>query len=91
MPACTAAKANFRGADLRGAFLRSAVFEGADFSEADLRDANVGRANLRDTVLKGADLRCVGADEADLHGAVADAGTRWPDGFKPSDHGVRVE
>ena len=91
MPACTAENTDFTGVDLRGAFMRSAIFEGANFTRADLRGASVGRANLRGAKLSGADLRCEGLMEADLGGAVADAYTHWPEGYRPIERGVQFE
>jgi hypothetical protein len=57
-------------ADLQGASLDRANLQGAYLGHADLVRASLGGANLQ-----GMDL------EAKLQGAVADAATRWPDGW----------
>lgn len=82
------------GARLSAARLVDAALAGTDLSDATLRDAALGRADLssadlRRTDLAGADLRGANLNGARLSAAVADASTRWPDGFAPAEHGVR--
>jgi hypothetical protein len=63
----------FAGANLEGAVLRNATLAGATLTGALLRDAD----------LRGADLSAADLADADLTGVLADAATRWPDGFTP--------
>ncbi|MEV5719052.1 pentapeptide repeat-containing protein [Amycolatopsis mediterranei] len=63
----------FAGANLEGAVLRNATLAGATLTGALLRDAD----------LRGADLGTADLADADLTGALADATTRWPEGFTP--------
>lgn len=72
------ARSRLGNTSLRGANLTGAVLTGSDLTGADLREARLAAADLRDT-----DLRTVR-----LSGARADASTRWPAGFAPSEHGV---
>jgi hypothetical protein len=79
LPSARLANAVLAGTDLSNATLRGAVLKGADLVGADLRHAD----------LSGADLRATTLTDARLSAAVADASTRWPDGFVPTEHGVR--
>ncbi|WP_433077106.1 pentapeptide repeat-containing protein [Dactylosporangium sp. CA-052675] len=85
---CGLTRARLRKADLRDCLLGDADLRQAELDGADLRGADLGGADLRGTDLRGTDLR--GADLATvrLDGAVADADTRWPDGFDPVFAGV---
>jgi pentapeptide repeat protein len=80
LSAARLADAALAGTRLSNANLRSAVLTGADLSGADLRHAD----------MSGADLRAANLTGARLSAAVADASTRWPDGFVPAEHGVRL-
>ncbi|MFC0434281.1 pentapeptide repeat-containing protein [Kutzneria buriramensis] len=79
LPTARLANAFLAGTDLSDTTLRGAVLRGADLSDADLRRADLSAADLREATLAGARLSA----------AVADASTRWPDGFVPAEHGVR--
>jgi uncharacterized protein YjbI with pentapeptide repeats len=70
--------------------MRSGIFDHGNFTRAQFRDANIGWARFRGAIFDGADLRCLGLDEADLTGASCDKHTVWPAGFSPEDHGVVV-
>jgi uncharacterized protein YjbI with pentapeptide repeats len=85
-----ATDATFVRAQLQEAVLSTGTFEGADFRNADLSGARVGQASFKRAKFGGANLRCQGLETAELHGAEADASTRWPDGFKPEAHGVVI-
>jgi hypothetical protein len=65
-------------ADLSHATLAGADLSGADLACADLTNADLSGACLRDASLKGACLEGVGWD----------AGTIWPEGFDPVNHGA---
>jgi uncharacterized protein YjbI with pentapeptide repeats len=88
--------ANMQSTDLSGANLRAATLYrtrlgGATLRNADVRGATLTLARLQGADLRGADLRgTTGVESANLRGAVADAGTRWPriDGFGPRSAGV---
>jgi hypothetical protein len=79
MPAARLASAVLADTDLSDAVLRGAVLKSADLSRADLRRTDLTGADLRSATLTGARLSA----------AVADASTRWPDGFVPAEHGVQ--
>lgn len=83
------------GIDLSSARLPRSRLEGVDLGGANLqntvmRGANLCKANLRGAQLRGADFRETHFDEVSLSGATADTTTRWPAGFVPADHGVRI-
>ncbi len=70
-----------RYASLWEADLQAAVLTGADLYSANLLRANLKGANLSETDLAAANLT----------EAVADEGTKWPDGFEPEMAGVIIE
>ncbi len=72
-----------RGARLRGAKLKYVNLIDARLDGADLRGAELGGANLSGVDLRGADLTGADLAGARLDGVVADAATRWPEGFAP--------
>jgi uncharacterized protein YjbI with pentapeptide repeats len=81
-----AVKADFRGAELRGANLEDANFQQACFDEADLgRDALNGG-----TQLSGADLTGASVYRAKFDGARYDSRTKFPTGFDPKKHGMKL-
>lgn len=80
LPGARLADARLTGADLRRAVLTGAVLLRAELSGADLREADLSGADLREARIAG----------VRLSGAVADARTRWPQGFAPGEHGVVV-
>jgi Pentapeptide repeats (8 copies) len=65
---------------------QDANLEGAYLYQANLRDANLSRTDLRNADLREADLT-----GAILKDAVANKNTKWPDGFDPQSHGVKME
>jgi hypothetical protein len=72
--------ASLDGANLQGAHLATANLQRAYLGRANLQGAYLGRGDLLRASLGGANLQ--GMDlEAKLQGAVADAATRWPDGW----------
>lgn len=82
----TAVEADFRGAELRGACLKGANFQQARFDEADLgRDALNGSTDLT-----GADLSGASLVRTKLEGTVYDLRTRFPAGFDPQQHGMKL-
>lgn len=83
------AEARLPGARLAGAVLVGTDLSGAVLRGANLRRADLGQADLRRAELSGADLREATLAGARFSAASADAATRWPAGFVPSDHGVR--
>jgi Pentapeptide repeats (8 copies) len=98
------AGASLLGVDLWRAHLERANLARADIiggslKGAQLFDANLERTLFRDTILRayfdGADLSGADLRRADLGGArlrnvVADASTRWPEGFDWKAAGVRL-
>ncbi|HEV8003975.1 MAG TPA: pentapeptide repeat-containing protein [Planctomycetaceae bacterium] len=81
-----AVKADFRGAKLRGACLEGANLQQACFDEADLgRDALNCRTNLRGDDMAGASFV-----RTKLEGAAYDLRTRFPAGFDPKQHGMKL-
>jgi Pentapeptide repeats (8 copies) len=95
---------DFRGVLLQGAHLERAKLvgtqlEGACLQGAYLQGADLEGADLRGTHLEGADLStAVNLEKANLQGAVYDGrtaddvypGTRWPNGFRPDEHGAKL-
>jgi hypothetical protein len=83
--------ANLRKADLYGSF------DDTDFSHSDLAGVNFHNASLAGTVFADTDLcgaHLTGAvhyKNDNFKGAVADAATKFPKGFKPSDYGIIVK
>ena len=71
------------GAILSGADLSGADLDGADLSGADLAFADLSQSQLSGTCFRDASLH-----EARLDGAAWDAGTVWPEGFDPLQHGA---
>jgi uncharacterized protein YjbI with pentapeptide repeats len=87
------------GADLELATLIGANLKRAGLFRANLQRAGLTRANLEGADLDGANLEGATLGQANLHGAgliganlqdaLYNAATRWPEGFKPEDHGAR--
>lgn len=80
-------------ADLRRVNLFNADLEQSNLSRANLQHANLVAARLRGATLLGADLRAATLDaadltHADLHGALYDDLTVWPDCFDPQAAGA---
>lgn len=75
------------GADLAGRDLRQARLRGTDLHHADLRGANLAGADLVGADLCGANLEGAVLEGADLHWAIYDRRTRWPQGYQPRAHG----
>jgi len=80
--------ASLKRANLQRAFLASADLSDADLRFADLSGADLAFADLSRSRLSGACLRDASLHEARLDGAAWDAGTIWPEGFDPLQHGV---
>ena len=81
-----AVKADFRGAELRGVCFEAANLQQACFDEADLgRDALNGS-----TELSGADLTGASVYRAKFDGARYDSRTKFPTGFDPKQHGMKL-
>jgi len=80
--------ASLKRANLQRAFLASADLSDADLRSADLSGADLAFADLSRSQLSGACLRDASLHEARLNGAAWDAGTVWPEGFDPLQHGV---
>ncbi|MEU7870453.1 pentapeptide repeat-containing protein [Dactylosporangium sp. NPDC049140] len=80
--------ARMGGLDLRGAYFGGATLMRARLQGTDLRDCFLEDVDLRHAELAGADLRGAVLTGARLDGAVADARTRWPEGFDPGAAGV---
>ncbi|MEU4524474.1 pentapeptide repeat-containing protein [Amycolatopsis sp. NPDC024027] len=81
-------RVDLRDADLTGLVIPRVCFAGANLEGAVLRNASLAGATLtgallRDADLRGADLSAADLADADLTGVLADATTRWPDGFTP--------
>ena len=74
------AKSDLSAANLRRANLEYACLYRADLYKANLSAANLIAANLSETILRG----------ANLHGAIANEYTSWPEGFDPVKAGVEV-
>ena len=99
--------AHFEGADLEGAHLKRARLygthlEGAYLEEANLEDAYLGGANLEEAnlleanleraILCGTNLKNVIYDKTTIWtGAKYDFRTKFPDGFKPKEHGMILD
>lgn len=77
---------NFEDANLAGATLRDARLVGANFRNAFLGLDNLGGP----TRLQGADLSGATLEGAMLKGAEYDAGTKFPQGFSPTQAGMVV-
>ncbi|GAB4511578.1 MAG: hypothetical protein Tsb0020_29420 [Haliangiales bacterium] len=94
LPGADLTGADLQGANLRGANLREAKLQAANLPGADLCGADLCRANLRGANLEGADLCEVNSQVADLkdanreginlHHALYDSTTKWPEGFDPA-------
>ena len=91
--------ADFQGANLSGAsltranllraFLASADLTNANLQSADLSGADLAFADLSQSQLSGACFRDASLHEARFDGATWDAGTVWPEGFDPLQHGAK--
>jgi hypothetical protein len=96
--------ANLRGAVVGGSSFRSADLRDADLEEVRIigehetgaftdryGQCDFAKADLRGARLHGADLRlAANLDKADLTGAEASPATRWPDGFRWWEAGIKV-
>lgn len=74
-----------RGADLAGSSFVGADLRGADLSHAQLQEASFRYAQLADADLSGADL-----GGTVLDGATYSRQTKWPDGFNPKMHKIKL-
>ncbi|WP_433616271.1 pentapeptide repeat-containing protein [Dactylosporangium sp. CA-139114] len=90
LPRCDLRYARMNGAVLRGANLGDSALTRARLRNADLRGCLLGNADLRQAELDGADLRGTDLATVRLEGALANAATRWPDGFDPVAAGVVI-
>ena len=79
---------DFRGANLNGTNLRNNQLHlGADF-----RGANFKGTNLQDSSVQGADFReAKNLNEAKWEEAEYSVNTKFPDGFNPKEHGMRLD
>ncbi|ONH22362.1 pentapeptide repeat-containing protein [Pseudofrankia asymbiotica] len=85
--------AQLDGVDLTGANLSGTKMGSVSFTAptgTTQHTAKLVGANLTGAHLEGADLRFTDLTGAQLSGASADGSTRWPTGFDPRSHGVRV-
>lgn len=73
----------FFGADLSGANLHRTNLRYAKLDRANLQGASLYKANLM-----GADLRYSNLERTQFGQAMYDKSARFPDGFKPDDHGM---
>jgi uncharacterized protein YjbI with pentapeptide repeats len=81
--------ADLTEADFNGADLNNAKLQGAKLTKALLDQTDLGHAQLRGAQLDGVDLSSVkNLDTADLNGAHANAGTKWPPTVDPVRAGV---
>jgi hypothetical protein len=83
-------KARLRKARLLNAKLDHADLREANLADALLCDASLIAVDLRQADLSGADLSNAKVVNARLSGAISDQATRWPDGFRPGEHGILV-
>jgi Pentapeptide repeats (8 copies) len=93
-------RADLNGANLNGANLKGAHLENADLENAHLEGAFLKGAHLEGAVLRGAHLEGADLCGAQLSGAFLigahlehaqyDNATRWPEGFEPAKHPVRM-
>ncbi|HEY7416156.1 MAG TPA: pentapeptide repeat-containing protein, partial [Ktedonobacteraceae bacterium] len=81
-------RANLRGADFFEVSLRNAHLAYADLREAKTAFGMFNGADLSFADLRGADMRGY-IKAANLHGAMYDQSTWWPDGFDPIAAGAR--
>lgn len=88
--------ADLRSAELRGAYLCQADLRSAQLTGAQLAGARVAGARFKGADLRGADFRGRGTGQvlwdhdlwqADFHGAIYNAATRWPRGVDPTQLG----
>jgi hypothetical protein len=80
--------ASLTRANLQRAFLASADLSNANLQSADLSGADLAFADLSQSQLSGTCFRDTSLHEARLDGAAWDAGTVWPEGFDPLQHGA---
>lgn len=84
-------RARLRGANLRGGVFRGADLKLADLTGADLRGANFAQDNVNgSTQLQGAILTDALTENATFTSAEYDADTRFPKGFDPGRHAMRL-
>jgi uncharacterized protein YjbI with pentapeptide repeats len=79
---CCFANTDLRGTSLSTTSLRGASFTGAKFSI----DALGGQTDLSDVDFSEAEL-----EDADLTDALYNAGTKFPAGFDPEEHGMKLK
>lgn len=77
-------RSNFFGALLRYTDFSMAHLVQANFTQADLYGCNFVGSNLCGAIVLGMNL-----EQADLHDAIYDIQTVWPEGFKPAEFGLR--
>jgi len=84
-------RVRLREANLRGGVFCGADLKLADLTGADLRGANFGQDNVDgSTQLQGAILTDALTENAKFTGAEYDSDTRFPKGFDPSKHAMRL-
>ncbi|GHU71762.1 hypothetical protein FACS189413_13910 [Bacteroidia bacterium] len=93
LPKCYLPNSHLHNAYLKNAKFFGAKLEGANFQEANLEGAGFKDANLKGAMffeahLEGADLRA-DLGGANLEGAIYNKETRFPEGFKPEEHGMK--
>ncbi len=81
-------QAHLRGARMRNASMRGANLSGACLIEADMTGANLDAADLSGANLCGAICLWNGTERAKFKGAVYDARTLLPPGFRPEAMGM---
>lgn len=88
--------AHFEGAHLEGAHLNGARLYGAHLEEAYLEEVNLEDAYLGGANLEGANLFGANLESAKLYGAHLEKArynfdTKFPNGFKPEEHGMILD
>ena len=80
------------GLDFRGANLNGANLQQSAALKADFRGANFKGTNLQDSSVQGADFReAKNLNEAKWEEAEYSVNTKFPDGFNPKEHGMRLD
>jgi Pentapeptide repeats (8 copies) len=77
-------------ADLSGAELHNACLLGAQLTDAVLVGADLTGADLRGACVIGADFTNAKLANVRLTGALYEPHTRWPEGFRPQQHGAQL-